>query len=502
MATPGNLCSALYNARPPDAALFLSGADTVTTANATERIASFAASLRALGVEPGDRVTVKLSKSVDTILLGHAVLAVGAIIHPLNDSYTDLEIEALVADAGPRLMVVDDAERARFAALCARYTVALETIAPSGGTLADAASRPPHAFAPLAPAAHNGAALLYTSGTTGKPKGALITHRNLVENARALAQIWQLGPKDVLLHALPVFHAHGLLTSINVLLASGGAIRLLPRFEAGEVLAALPGCTLMMGVPTHYARLGADSRLATLDAPHLRFAISGSSALPNAVSATFEKATGVPVLERYGSTEAAIVAAVPPDRAERHGWVGWPLPEVEIRVAPEGGGYKSTGIGELETRGPHVFAGYWSDEAATSEAMSPDGWFRTGDIAEIDEEGCVRILGRSKEIVISGGLNVYPAEVENALLTLPGIAEAAVFGAPHPDFGEAVVAAVESNAPETFDEAAAIARLRERLAAYKTPKRILVTDALPRNAMGKLQKQTLREAYGEIFTPG
>mgnify|MGYP002712964845 CR=1 FL=1 len=495
-----NLIEDLYSARPADGALFIKpDGQVVNTAKALSHIAALSAGLRAEGVVAGDRVSVKLPKSVEGILLAHAVLHAGGILHPLNDTYTDSEIAALLADAEPAVMVCDPAEADRLGPLAARAGATLRTYAPGGGTIRPVRDAP--ATASL-PAGHDGAALLYTSGTTGKPKGALITHRNLIGSARSLAGVWDLGPRDVLLHALPIYHAHGLLTSINTLLAAGGAIRLLDRFDPRAVLTALSRTTLMMGVPTHYARLLAEPALADAIGPGFRLAISGSSALPTALGEEFRRITGVPLLERYGSTEAAIIAAVPPDCDDRPGWVGWPLPDVEVRVHGTGGENARTGIGELETRGPHVFAGYWNNPPATREAFTADGWFRTGDIAEIDDTGCVRILGRSRDLVITGGLNVYPAEVENALTSLPGVAAAAVFGVPHPDFGEAVVAAVEVSPGTSLDEKATITALREQLAAYKTPKRILSVEAIPRNAMGKITKPALRDAFVHLFETG
>lgn len=491
-----NVIEVLYGMRPAQATLFIESDGSVTdTGTALARIAAVSASLTAAGVVRGDRVSVKLPKSVDAILTAHAVLHAGAILHPLNESYTDSEIAALLADAEPTLLICDPAEVERLGPLATMAGARIHTIAPTS----DAQHLGPQAA--LAPDANDGAALLYTSGTTGKPKGALITHQNLIGNAQALATNWDLGPRDILLHALPVYHAHGLLTSINVMLASGGAIRMLEKFDPDTVLSALSQTTLMMGVPTHYARLLSEPGLADAIGPDFRFAISGSSALPVALGARFSVTTGVPILERYGSTEAAIVVAVPPGHPDRLGWVGWPLHGVEIRVQGEGESPSSHGIGELQTRGPHVFAGYWNNPAATKEAVGTDGWFRTGDIAEIDATGCVRILGRSKDLVITGGLNVYPAEVENALMALPDVTAAAVFGVPHPDFGEAVVAAVELAAGAHLDEAEAIAALRQKLAAYKTPKRLLVAEAIPRNAMGKILKPALREAHAQMFSP-
>ena len=498
MADGGNLVSELYLARAPDAPLFLmpEGA-TVTTRAALERIGRMAAALAERGVRPGGRLSFKLDKSLDAILLAHACFHRGAILHPLNTGYTDPEIGALLADAEPALLVCEDAERDRLAPIAEASGTRIASLSEIRG-LADAGAGIVPPVAPP-PGPHGAAALLYTSGTTGKPKGALITHANLIENARALATIWQLGPDDVLLHALPVYHAHGLLTSLNTFLAAGGSVLLLPRFDLDAVLPALSQTTVMMGVPTHYARLAAEPTLKQAIGSTFRFAISGSAPLPTELGRRFAAAAGVPIVERYGSTEAAIVAAVPPDRSDRLGWVGWALPGEEIRISAKDGTRTAQGIGILETRGPHVFAGYWRNESATAAAFTEDGWFVTGDIAEIDDDGCVRILGRDKDLIISGGLNVYPAEIEDALLASPGISAAAVFGVPHPDFGEAVVAAVELGPNAILDERRTIADLRTQLAAYKTPKRIVAVDAIPRNTMGKTLKGPLRDTHADLF---
>lgn len=345
--------------------------------------------------------------------------------------------------------------------------------------------------------AHAPAALLHTSGATGRPKGALITHGNLAHSARALAEVWRLGPGDVLLHALPAFHAHGLLTAINVMLEAGGAVCFLARFEPGSVLRELPRCTVLMGVPTHYARLVREPGLAAAAAGAFRLAISGSAPLPAETAQEFRRVTGMEIIERYGSTEAAIVTALPAGAAGRRGWVGWPLPGVRVRVANEHGRFESAATGVLETRGHNVFAGYWHrpDEPAFTE----DGWFVTGDVAEIDPQGCVRILGRQTDVVITGGLNVYPREVEDVLARCPGVAGAAVFGAPHPDFGEAVVAVVETAPSGEFDESACIRYLKTEVASYKAPKRIVPVRSIPRNELGKVAKAELRERFRGLF---
>jgi malonyl-CoA/methylmalonyl-CoA synthetase len=342
------------------------------------------------------------------------------------------------------------------------------------------------------------AAILYTSGTTGRPKGACITHGNLVHSALELAKIWRLSKADRLLHALPLYHAHGLLTAVNSLLVAGGSIVFLPKFEAADVLAALPGSTVVMGVPTHYARLCKEEQLAGR-CRTLRLAISGSAPCPHEVSEQFFALSGLRIIERYGATETAIVTAIPAGVTDRTGWVGWPLPGVDVRVLQtDGQRFSRSAIGSLETRGPNVFAGYWRQP--DTDALTGDGWFVTGDIAEIDETGCVKLLGRCRDLIITGGLNVYPKEVEDALdALLPG-AESAVFGVPHPDFGEAVVAAVVWEGVLADVEPAMLRRLRQTLAAYKVPKRLISVAHIPRNRMSKVLKNDLRQAYRDLFT--
>jgi malonyl-CoA/methylmalonyl-CoA synthetase len=501
MFPSSNVVAALYEGRHPDSPVFI-GLDgsVVTTAEAVSQVRRFAGALSLLGVRPGDRVSFRLEKNTGTILLAQACLWLGAVLHPLNNAYTGHELSLLLADAEPALLLTTPEEYDTLRPIAETANTPIASFSETGGSFrlhlenaVESEANPPHG-------PDGAAVLLYTSGTTGKPKGALITHENLLTSARSLAAVWRLGAGDVLLHALPIYHAHGLLTSVNSMLAGGGAILLLPSFEMTQVLAALGKATVMMGVPTHYARLVDDPAFAAAVGKNLRLAISGSAPLPISLAERFSQIAGVPIVERYGLTEAAIVVAVPPGVGDRTGWVGWPLPAVEIRVATQEGLRSDRGIGILESRGPHIFAGYWRNSEATAAAFTPDGWFITGDIAEIDGSGCVRILGREKDLVISGGLNVYPAEVEEELRRLPGVKEAAVFGVPHPDFGEGVVAAVELSAGEAFDETASIAAVKSRLAAYKAPKRIVTVEAIPRNTMGKFLKARLREEFSGLFS--
>ncbi len=496
--TGGNLIHVLYRHRAGrDPAFVIPGGPSLSTGDVLTAIDRAAGALTACGVKPGDRVSVRVGKCVEAVFLAHACFKTGAILHPMNTAYTPPEVEALLADARPGLFVCDPDETGTFRAAAARNGFRMEGLRGNRGSFAELA----HASVPAPTAVElpddAPAALLYTSGTTGRPKGALITHGNLAASARALAAVWQLGRDDVLMHALPTYHAHGLLTAINVMLKAGGAVCFLARFEAESVLRELPRCSVMMGVPTHYARLLKEPGLGKAAAGSFRLAISGSAPLPPDTAQRFREVTGMEIIERYGSTEAAIITALPPGVTGRRGWVGWPLPGVKVRVANDNGRFDSAATGVLETRGHNVFAGYW--RRPDEQAFTEDGWFVTGDVAEIDEKGCVRILGRQTDVVISGGLNVYPKEVEDALERSDGVAGAAVFGVPHPDFGEAVVAVVETAAPDAFDESACITRLKTELASYKVPKRLIPVSAIKRNELGKVAKAELRRQFRDLF---
>jgi malonyl-CoA/methylmalonyl-CoA synthetase len=491
--TSANLHDAIYSSRSDRPALIVPGGPTLSYADLERAAAAMSIALASRGVVRGDRVSFLLEKSPLVVVLAHACLRLGAVLHPLNTSYTDAEIAGLLADAEPRLLVGDTPDALRLAPLA-------RTAAAAFTSIDDLCAPVPGKAPPVAAVSRDDtAAILYTSGTTGRPKGAMITHANLVDNARALAKVWRLTPDDVLLHALPVFHAHGLLAALNSMLIAGGSVLFLPRFEAREVIAALPSATVMMGVPTFYARLLKEPDIASA-MQHMRVLISGSAPLPLELAAEFHRITGKTLIERYGTTEAAIITAVPPHTKDRTGWVGWPLPGIELRLIDEGKSRTTNGIGVLETRGHNVFRGYWRNDAADKEAFCEGKWFNTGDIAEIDAEGCVRLLGREKDLIITGGLNVYPKEIETVLDTLPGVETSAVFGVSHPDFGEAVVAAIETKPGATFDENALIAGAREKLAAYKTPKRILAVPGIPRNRMGKVDKKILRDDWKGLFT--
>jgi malonyl-CoA/methylmalonyl-CoA synthetase len=455
---------------------------------ATGRMAN---ALLALGLRPGDRLLLKVAKSAEVLTLYLACLRVGIVFLPVNPDYTVEETRHFLTDAAPALAVADGPGVAAIAALGAR-ALALGDLVAMATTPSEAFADPPHRPEDLA-------AILYTSGTTGRPKGVMLTRDNLASNAATLVELWQFTADDVLLHALPVFHTHGLFVATNCALLAGASLILQPAFSPGAVLAALPQATVMMGVPTFYTRLLADPRLTADLCRGMRLFISGSAPLSPATHAAWQARTGHAILERYGMTETNMITSNPYRGARKPGTVGLPLPGVAVRVmGPEGSPLPQGLAGAIEVRGPNVFRGYWNLPDQTARDFR-DGWFVTGDLGAFDAEGYLSILGRAKDLVITGGLNVYPAEVEAALDALPGIAASAVIGVPHPDFGEAVVACVIATPDAALDAEAVRQALRDRLAAFKIPKRVLVVPEFPRNAMGKVQKAELRKAHAALF---
>jgi malonyl-CoA/methylmalonyl-CoA synthetase len=453
-----------------------------------ERSGRFANLVLGLGVAPGDRIAIQAEKSVDALIVYLATLRAGAVHLPLNPAYTAAEIRYFLDDSEPALFIGDPALGGR----------PLES-------LVAAAEEMPAAFADVARGPDDLAAILYTSGTTGRSKGAMLTHRNLASNAETLREAWRFTARDRLLHALPLFHTHGLFVATNVTLLAGASMIFLPAFDAAEVIRRLPDSTVMMGVPTFYTRLLARPDFTRETAAGLRLFVSGSAPLSAETHREFEARTGHAILERYGMTETNMNTSNPHDGPRVPGSVGPSLPGVALRIAdPETGRELARGeTGVIEVCGPNVFKGYWRMPGKTAEEFRSDGFFITGDLGFVDPAGYVHIAGRAKDLVITGGLNVYPAEVEAAVEALPGIAECAAIGVPHPDFGEAVVAVVTARAGGPApDEAGLRAALAETLAAFKRPKRMFVVEALPRNAMGKVQKNVLRETYADAFFGG
>lgn len=466
-------------------------------------VEQWAAALHALGVRPGDRVAVQVRKSLEQVLLYLANLRLGVVHLPLNEGYSPDEIAYFLEDAGPTLFVCDPGRGDAYADFASRFGVTLETLGAAGdGTLPQvvAAANPAAPFPDLSD--DDLAAIVYTSGTTGRSKGAMLTHRNLEANCRALAEAWAVTDADTLLHALPLFHVHGLFISLNTMLLAGGRTRFLPRFDAEAVLAELPHATVFMGVPTYYTRLLAHPGLDHAKTSHMRLFVCGSAPLLAETFQAFEHRTGQRVLERYGMSECGVICSNPLAGERRAGWVGPPLPGVSLRIVDENGtACADDEIGSIEVAGTSMFAGYWKMPEKTRTEFR-DGFFVTGDLGVRDGEGYVQIVGRSKDLIISGGLNIYPREIEEILDEVAGVGESAVIGLPHPDFGEAVVAVVTSADPANPPEPdKVIDAARGRLAAFKIPKTVFVTDALPRNTMGKVQKVLLREAHARHFTP-
>jgi malonyl-CoA/methylmalonyl-CoA synthetase len=439
-----------------------------------------------LGLQKGDRLLLQVEKCEAVLSLYLACLRTGVVFLPVNPGYTVAETEHFLTDAEPALVVTDEGRLEGLAGRGPRVmalTYLLQLAAGQG-----------EGFADLAHGQDDLAAILYTSGTTGRSKGVMLTRENLASNAEALVGLWRFTEGDVLLHALPVFHTHGLFVATNCVLYSGASMIFHRAFQPAAVLEALPRATVMMGVPTFYSRLLADPGLTLDVTSHVRLFISGSAPLSPATHAEWKERTGHAILERYGMTETNMITSNPYVGARRAGTVGMPLPGVEVRVTGPAGVLPQGEAGSIEVRGPNVFKGYWRLPEKTAEEFR-DGWFVTGDMGAFDADGYLSILGRAKDLVITGGLNVYPAEVEAALDDLPGVAASAVIGVPHPDFGEAVVACLVG----TVDPEAVRAALRDRLAAFKIPKRVLVLEDLPRNAMGKVQKADLRRIYDGLF---
>ena len=470
-----------------------------------EQSGRIASALTARGVLPGDRVAAQVDKSPEAVLLYVACLRMGAIFVPINAANTLNEVEYFLRDSQPRVIVVRPSEFNAVEPLAKQAGVMhVETLGTDGeGSLTEFAGKCDADFHSVRRDTNSTAAIVYTSGTTGRSKGAMLTRANLASNALALAEAWRFSEKDVLLHALPLFHIHGLFVAINTVMASGSSLLLLPRFDAAEVLAHLRDATVYMGVPTHYTRLLQQVDLNRDTTATIRVFISGSAPLLPETHSAFLRRTGHVILERYGMTETLINTSNPYEGPRLPGSVGRALKGTQIRVNhAESGALESLrdDFGVLEVKGPNVFAGYWGDAEKTRSEFTSDAWFKTGDVGRIDPDGYVHIVGRAKDLVISGGYNVYPIEVESELDALAGVQESAVFGVPHPDLGEGVTAAIVAEAGANLSERGILEAVRTRLARYKVPKRILLVDELPRNTMGKVQKNALRKAFATIYS--
>ncbi|HEY8553140.1 MAG TPA: malonyl-CoA synthase [Burkholderiales bacterium] len=461
----------------------------------TARLARFFVDL---GMKRGERIAVQVEKSPEALFLYLAAVRAGLVYLPLNTAYQRAEMEYFMRDAEPGLVVCAPAARDTVEPLAhaagARHVHTLDEN--GGGTLIEASRAVPAEFETVPVETDELAALLYTSGTTGRSKGAMLTHGNLSSNALTLYDYWGFGPTDVLLHALPIFHVHGLFVASNLALLSTGKMIFLRKFDAKQVLQHLPRATVFMGVPTYYTRLLSEPGLNAEVCRNMRLFISGSAPLLKETFAEFRRRTGHTILERYGMSETNMNTSNPLNGERVAGTVGLPLPGVEVRVVDDNNRPVSTGtIGNIQVKGPNVFKGYWRMPEKTREEFTPDGWFKTGDMGYFDAKGYLSIVGRSKDLVITGGYNVYPKEIETLIDEMPEVVESAVIGVPHPDFGEAVTAVVVKRPDATLDEPTVIARLKGQIANYKVPKRVYFVDDLPRNTMGKVQKNVLRERY-------
>lgn len=503
-AANANLFSRLFDglADPSRLAIETQDGAHISYGDLIARAGQMANVLVARGVKPGDRVAVQVEKSVANIVLYLGTVRAGAVYLPLNTAYTLNELDYFIGDAEPSLVVCDPAKAEGLAPIAAKVKAKVETLGPDGkGSLTDAAEKASSAFATVLRANDDLAAILYTSGTTGRSKGAMLTHDNLASNSLSLVGYWRFTDKDVLIHALPIYHTHGLFVATNVTLFARASMIFLPKLDPDLIIKLMARATVLMGVPTFYTRLLQNPALSRETTKHMRLFISGSAPLLAETHREWSARTGHAVLERYGMTETNMNTSNPYDGERVPGAVGFPLPGVSVRVTePETGKeLPREEIGMIEVKGPNVFKGYWRMPDKTKSEFRPDGFFITGDLGKIDARGYVHILGRGKDLVISGGFNVYPKEIESEIDAMPGVIESAVIGVPHADFGEGVTAVLVCNKGADITEGAVLKALDGRLAKFKMPKRVFVVDELPRNTMGKVQKNVLRDTYKDIY---
>src|ERR1700741_3319219 len=454
------------------------------------------------GVKAGDRVAVQVEKSVENLVLYLATVRAGAIYLPLNTAYTLNELDYFITDAEPSLVVCDPAKAEGIRAIAAKVGARVEALDSHGkGTLTEAAAKASPDFATVPRRNDDLAAILYTSGTTGRSKGAMLSHDNLASNSLTLVDYWRFTDKDVLIHALPIYHTHGLFVASNVTLFARASMIFLPKLDPDLIVKLMARATVLMGVPTFYTRLLQNAGLSRDTTKHMRLFVSGSAPLLADTHREWSARTGHAVLERYGMTETNMNTSNPYDGERVPGAVGYALPGVSVRVTePETGKIlKPEEIGMIEVKGQNVFKGYWRMPEKTKAEFRNDGFFITGDLGKIDDRGYVHIVGRGKDLVISGGFNVYPKEIESEIDAMPGVVESAVIGVPHSDFGEGVTAVVVCNKGADVSEASVLHGLDGRLAKFKMPKRVFIVDELPRNTMGKVQKNILRDTYKDIY---
>jgi malonyl-CoA/methylmalonyl-CoA synthetase len=477
------------------------GKPDITFTDTREMVERLAGALTTLGVTRGERVAVQVEKSPEAVALYLATLQVGGVYLPLNTAYTGAEIDYFIGDAQPRLFVCDPAQLEAHSHR-AGAQLAIETLGAEGdGSLMAHAEAAPPREDHIACGPDDPAAILYTSGTTGRSKGAVLTHGNLASNTEALLECWRFNADDRLIHALPIFHIHGLFVAANMALVSGATMVFLIKFDADQVIYLMARGTVLMGVPTFYTRLLKSARLTRAAAAKMRLFVSGSAPLLAEDHRAFEDRTGMAILERYGMTETGMIASNPYEGARIPGAVGMALAGISVRITDRetGAGMPDGQIGLIEVKGPNVFQGYWNMPEKTAAEFRPDGYFITGDLGLIGEDGYLRIVGRDKDLVISGGYNVYPKEVEEAIDALPGVLESAVIGLPHADLGEAVTAVIVPKSGAVLEPEVILAALSDKLARFKQPRRVLLADALPRNVMGKVQKAELRKAHAALF---
>jgi malonyl-CoA/methylmalonyl-CoA synthetase len=462
------------------------------------RIACF---LTDLGLSPGDRVSVQVAKSAESLCLYLACLRGGFVYHPMNMGYKSRELEYFLTDAEPAIVVCDARNEDAVREIVNRIGIQhLLTLNKDGnGSIRERSDNHPETFATVRRENSDLAALLYSSGTTGVPKGIMLSHGNLLSNTESLVEAWGFSSADRLLHALPIFHVHGLFVAIGCVLLSGASMRWLPAYNVKQVIRYLPECTVMMGVPTYYTRLLDDKSFNAKISENVRLFVSGSAPLLTETFADFEARTGQRILERYGMTETNMNTSNPLLGERKAGTVGPPLPGVTVRITDDKGRELEAGeVGNLQVKGPNVFTGYWKMPDKTEQDFTDDGFFETGDKGCIDQDGYVSIVGRAKDVVITGGLNVYPKEVELFIDELPGVKESAVIGIAHPDLGEVAVAVVVRETGCDTKDAEIIRACRKSLAAFKVPRQVVFVDELPRNTMSKVQKNILRETFDDL----
>ncbi len=462
---------------------------------------TYAAALAKLGVKAGDRVAVQVEKSIEVLQLYVGTIIAGGVFLPLNTAYTPTEIEYFLGDATPQVFVCTSKNRGALSKVAEKCGVAaLETMDQDGsGSLPERARTQMAGFRAIARAKDDLAAILYTSGTTGRSKGAMLSHGNLWSNAAALKEYWHFTQEDTLIHALPIFHTHGLFVASNTTLAAGSSLNFMNKFDVDAIIEAMADATVLMGVPTFYVRLLAHEKLNKETTKNMRLFVSGSAPLLEETHMQWREKTGHAILERYGMTETNMNTSNPYDGERRAGTVGFPLPGVEVRIMDGEAELPVGEIGSIEVRGPNVFQGYWQMPEKTKEELRDNGFFMTGDLGMIDEKGYVSIIGRSKDLIITGGYNVYPKEIELLIDDMDGVVESAVIGLPHPDFGEGVCAVIVKNGKD-LSEDDVLSAMKDDLAKYKQPKRVFFVSELPRNTMGKVQKKALRDTYVNTFT--